>query len=217
MASNWGYKGKDDGPISSQELQRIGPQHIFIEQPSNGLGVAGFVLSLVGFLSCGLLSPLALLLSFIALFKPPRGLAIAGFVLGLVGSWWVFLGGGLVMVLGLIGLSAATDPALPPKVQTHVAPDVKVQTHVAPDVLTVLVKTDGYRIGHGDNPTQLTPATLLEVVQRAMSTPGSEQGIRVRILLHVTAQQGARSDLFEALQQAGLKREEIVEGSEFVE
>lgn len=62
--------------------------HVVVEQkPSNGLGIAGFVVSLVGLLcTVGVLSPLGLLLSFIALFKAPRGFAIAGVVVGLVGS-----------------------------------------------------------------------------------------------------------------------------------
>lgn len=59
-------------------------------RPSNGLGIAGFVVSLVGLLAtCGVLCPLGLLLSLFALFRRPRGLAIAGTVIGLVGSVWV--------------------------------------------------------------------------------------------------------------------------------
>ena len=54
---------------------------------SNGLGVAGFVISLVGILFCmGLLCPLGLILSAVGLRKEPRGLAIAGLILGLIGS-----------------------------------------------------------------------------------------------------------------------------------
>jgi hypothetical protein len=59
-------------------------------RPSNGLGVAGFTLSLVGLLAtCGVLCPLGLLLSLFSLFRRPRGLAIAGTVIGLIGSIWV--------------------------------------------------------------------------------------------------------------------------------
>jgi len=72
--------------------------------PSNGLGVAGFVVSLVGLLSCGLIAPLGLLLSFIALFKRPRGFAIAGFILGVLGSLWVVV---IVLVIGLGTVVAA--------------------------------------------------------------------------------------------------------------
>jgi hypothetical protein len=54
---------------------------------SNGLGIAGFIVSLVGLvLTCGVLCPIGLLLSLIALFRPPRGFAVAGFVIGLIGT-----------------------------------------------------------------------------------------------------------------------------------
>ena len=73
-----------------------GPPH---SSPTNGLGIAGFILSLVGLiLTCGLLSPLGLLLSLFALFKPPRGFAVAGVITGLVGSAMLaFFGYAIVM------------------------------------------------------------------------------------------------------------------------
>lgn len=55
-------------------------------QPVNGLGIAGFIISLAGFFTACILSPVGLLLSFIALFKRPRGFAVAGVILGLLGS-----------------------------------------------------------------------------------------------------------------------------------
>ncbi len=59
---------------------------------TNGLGLAGFIVSLVGLCSGGALSPIGLILSFVALFRVPRGFAIAGFVIGLAGTlWMVFL------------------------------------------------------------------------------------------------------------------------------
>lgn len=53
----------------------------------NGLGIAGFVLSLVGLLCCSgvILSPLGLTLSLIALSRPPRGFAVTGVILGTLG------------------------------------------------------------------------------------------------------------------------------------
>ncbi|HEY4328640.1 MAG TPA: type II secretion system protein GspG [Phycisphaerae bacterium] len=65
--------------------------------PSNGLGVAGFIVSLVAIPTGGILSPIALFLSFIALFRRPRGFAFAGFVLGFLGTvvlavWLSFFG-----------------------------------------------------------------------------------------------------------------------------
>lgn len=61
---------------------------------SNGIGTAGFVVTLVnmflGFIPvvnflCVILGPLGLILSIIGMLKSPRGLAIAGFVLSLLG------------------------------------------------------------------------------------------------------------------------------------
>lgn len=49
------------------------------------MGVTGFVLSLVGLVTCGLLAPLGVLFSAIGMRKKPKGLAIAGLVIGLVG------------------------------------------------------------------------------------------------------------------------------------
>ncbi|MEX0793438.1 MAG: hypothetical protein WD045_09905 [Pirellulaceae bacterium] len=53
----------------------------------NRLGLAGFVISLVGLVfTLGILSPLGLLLSFLGLFSRNRGFAIAGVVLGSIGT-----------------------------------------------------------------------------------------------------------------------------------
>jgi len=69
---------------------------------TNGLGLAGFIVSLIGLVSCGLISPIGLVLSFVGLFRQPKGFAIAGFVLGLLGSAWIlalFVLGAFVAVL----------------------------------------------------------------------------------------------------------------------
>lgn len=73
------------------------------EQQSNGLGVAGFVLSLVGFLSCGLLCIPGALMSAIAMRRQPRGLAIAGLIIGLVGSLFSLV---ILALIALIGFGA---------------------------------------------------------------------------------------------------------------
>lgn len=70
------------------------PVQVFVQAPeTNGLGTAGFIVSLVSFFLCGLSSPIGLLMSGLALFKRPRGMAIAGTILGLLGSAWLFIGG----------------------------------------------------------------------------------------------------------------------------
>ena len=75
---------------------------------TNGLGVAGFVLSLVGWFSCGFFSPLALILSAVALRREPRGLAIAGLILGILGSAWLFIGG-LSFIAAVLGIGVAAN------------------------------------------------------------------------------------------------------------
>lgn len=71
---------------------------------SNGLGLAGFITSLVGIaVTGGVLCPVGLILSLIALSKPPRGFAVAGVVLGALGS----CGGCLVLsVFAMVGGAA---------------------------------------------------------------------------------------------------------------
>jgi len=84
-------------------------------QPSNSLGLAGFIVSLAGLVvSCGLLCPVGLLLSAVALFKRPRGFALAGFILGLIGSLWLiaaFVFGLFAVVLAMLGIAAGMEGA----------------------------------------------------------------------------------------------------------
>jgi len=53
---------------------------------TNGLGIAGFVVSLAGILTCGVAFPIGFILSLVALRRHPRGLAIAGTVIGGLGT-----------------------------------------------------------------------------------------------------------------------------------
>jgi len=62
---------------------------------TNGLGIAGFIVSLVGMVLCmGFICPIGAILSGIALIWKPRGFAIAGLILGLLGSllWGIVIG-----------------------------------------------------------------------------------------------------------------------------
>lgn len=85
------------------------------EPSSNGLGLAGFITSLVGIFTGGVLSPVGLILSLVALTRRPRGFAIAGVVLGTVGS----CGGCILLMLGgamflsvIVAVAAGGMPAL---------------------------------------------------------------------------------------------------------
>lgn len=83
-------------------------------------------------------------------------------------------------------------------------------------MITIVVHDQKYRLVTGDNPKVGTDLSLEDVKRYAGETIGSSDGIRVRILKERDAREGARSDLMAALTQAGLKREEIQEYSEFV-
>lgn len=72
--------------------------------PTNTLGLAGFIVSLVGMVvTLGFLCPVGFLLSVIALFKAPRGFAIAGTVIGVIGSGLAVM----VVFLAIYTVSAA--------------------------------------------------------------------------------------------------------------
>ena len=75
----------ESGTVQNQNVQ----QHVIVQQmasPSNGMGIAGFVLGLLGLIPViGLFfGALGFIFSFIGLFKSPRGLAIAGFILSII-------------------------------------------------------------------------------------------------------------------------------------
>ncbi|MCH2139599.1 MAG: DUF4190 domain-containing protein [Phycisphaerales bacterium] len=84
------------------------------EQPAqnpdtNGLGLASFIISLVGIFSVGILSIIGVVMGAIAMRREPKGFAIAGFVIGLVGLLWGCILGAfllLVMIPAGIGLGA---------------------------------------------------------------------------------------------------------------
>ncbi len=79
---------------------------VVVVQQTNGIGLAGFIVSLVGVASCGALAPIGLILSLIGLGKQPRGFAIAGTIIGGLGTLFFALFG-LVFILAILGLSAA--------------------------------------------------------------------------------------------------------------
>lgn len=86
-------------------------QTIFINQEakqSNGIGTAGFVLSLVAIFLFWvpildfILWLLGLIFSFVGVFKQPKGLAIAGLVISLIGIILIVVcAGALAAAIGL--------------------------------------------------------------------------------------------------------------------
>lgn len=129
------------------------------------------------------------------------------------------------------GVGSGDDAGDQPSTDTHVnlAPEVAassaepvstVASHDpdADDVLTVLVEEDRYQLQSGDDAAaRFAPATLNEIATRAAAHPGDEHGVRVRLRFRRNAQSGAISDLYEALQAAGIPREQIIEASGFVD
>lgn len=78
------------------------PTSGYTPRQTNGLGVAGFVTSLVGMVVCfGVICPVGAILSLCAVFRVPRGFAVAGLILGVFGSiMWTLL---ILMAFGVIG------------------------------------------------------------------------------------------------------------------
>jgi hypothetical protein len=116
--------------------------------PVSGLGLAGLVVSVVGLVAtCGLLSPMGLLLSAFALRSRPRGLAVAGAVVGLAGTVWFFVGG-MNMLWGIVGGAARGSP------QSAIARDIIRQhyddTGELPDNFTgqALLNAQASRLGN---------------------------------------------------------------------
>lgn len=70
-------------PSHPMQSPGYGPQ----PPAQNGMAVAGFVLSLVGFFTCCLTSPVGLIMSIAGMKKTDQqGLAIAGLILGIIGT-----------------------------------------------------------------------------------------------------------------------------------
>jgi hypothetical protein len=76
------------------------PTNIYYQSaPTNSMGLAGFIVALLGFLTCGILCPIGLILSLIGLRKEPRAFAIAGTVIGGLGTV------GVVIIVAFYGFA----------------------------------------------------------------------------------------------------------------
>jgi hypothetical protein len=101
--------------------------YVYGPAPSNTMGTAGFVVSLVGLLSCGILCPVGFVMSLIGLRKQPRGLATAGVVIGALGTIWgviALIFGGLFMLLSCGGVVCG---GIVPHIATNVRMDRLVE------------------------------------------------------------------------------------------
>lgn len=81
------------------------PQYIMVPmRESNGLGVAGFFIALIGLaIPTGIIALLGMLVSLVALGKAPRGFAGMGVVVGLFGTvLWLAITG--IAILGAVAV-----------------------------------------------------------------------------------------------------------------
>lgn len=90
----------------SEQQQVSIPQVVIHQAPTNGLGIAGFIVSLVSFLSCGLLAPIAFILSIIGIFRRPKGFAMAGLIISTFQLLLVLIFG-IGPILALVGIGMA--------------------------------------------------------------------------------------------------------------
>ena len=79
-------------PVVDGEGDRSGPIHDLTasDQLGQNLGVTGMIVSVLGLLTFGFLSPLGVLLSALGMNSPPRGRAVVGLLLGLLGTWVLY-------------------------------------------------------------------------------------------------------------------------------
>lgn len=97
------------------------PVTVVVQAPqTNGLGTAGFIVSLISFFCLGLTSPVGLFLSCLGVLSRPRGMAFAGVVLGALGSWWL-VAVGLAILLRLAGVE--TEPESPAEITRPAEPN----------------------------------------------------------------------------------------------
>lgn len=88
------------------------PYYVVPTPQQNAVGLVGFIVSMLGVVTCGLLCPLGLLISVCGLGKAPRGFATAGTITGLLGSAWLVLVG-YALVSGLFVAKDFVETNLP--------------------------------------------------------------------------------------------------------
>ncbi|QDT34096.1 hypothetical protein [Thalassoglobus polymorphus] len=84
-------------------------------------------------------------------------------------------------------------------------------------MITITIHEDRYRLTTDTDPMTGVDISQSEVVQQTQKATGGEQGVKLRVLRQKNAQVGAKLGLYEALNNAGVKREEIQEVSGFID
>ena len=124
---------------------------------------------------------------------------------------------------GLGGNNSGTDVEVTEAVdetdvQSSMQPPVQPVESTGKDLpyVTVVIHGDSYRITDGENPETGMDVSLDTVISRVSKVAGTAEGIRLRIMLDRTAQEGARSDLYAALEKSGVSSDAIQELSGFI-
>jgi hypothetical protein len=86
-----------------------------------------------------------------------------------------------------------------------------------PARLRVIIDGDRYILAKADTGTEGESLDPTEIAQRAKSTTGDDQGIRIRIERTKRATTGARQSLLESLDAAGITRDSRHESTEFLD
>ena len=136
------------------------PDYPVIGMPAsqtNGLAVAGFICSVAGLLTGGLLCPVGLILSLVALGRPSgRGWAIAGIAIGLLGTCLgvvaIFVAGAFIaMAIAVIGTGLGVFAL----VLTQ-----SVQLEISADMIDIAYAAVVYEDDNGSLPTDLNALEL---------------------------------------------------------
>lgn len=152
-----------------------------------------------------------------------RNKVAGGVVVGavLLGMWL----GNLFRGFGLGGSGSGDDGVIPSSVRVdRSSPPSASVAEESPDVeaapelpLTIVIHADRYRLASDRAPLVGSDLTLDEIKARVEAADADARGIRVRILKQKNAQEGARADLYAALAEIGVKREDIQERAELID
>jgi hypothetical protein len=133
------------------------------------------------------------------------------------------LGKGLGFGTGSDGSgSAQSEPAVERPAGEPSASVVSSEVRVNPPGLPparlrVIIDGDRYLLARSDSGFEGETLDATDIAQRAKSATGDDQGIRIRIERTKRATAGARQTLFEALDAAGITRDERHESTTFVD
>jgi hypothetical protein len=133
------------------------PPFVVMQVPqSNGLGIFGFFVALIGlFVPTGIVAMLGLVLSLAAIGRAPRGFATMGVILGLIGTiFWLALMG-IAILVAVVGAFAVAIFAAVGFVLTQ--PEV---VEVTTDMVNVAIAIEEHRQDHDELPAGIGALAL---------------------------------------------------------